>query len=916
MRHVLAGRGWLFLLALALAAGAARADEREAAPDEARIKVLVAEAAAASPKLLDMLVRLGGRVTAQDVLGPDVDATLTVAALVLGGRPALDERDFRLLPGATPAQVLEALRPTEVRAGRRVLKHGLASLLHPEYVSQVSPGEVTGRAMRGRVQFSAPDAYEGAVEFVAQRAADGWRVVELSFPHGEVRTVLEEGRWRLRLPERARSLNPLRGAELTLARVGTVGTVGAGPDAPAPLVISVTREGWIRLPDRHGPVSLEEVASWLAHMSADATLRAMDGSSRLAALLDVDETIPWIVTQWILQACAHPEVRIHRIWLGAQTSDGAASGALFLPLPRDRGLTATPIDPGLVAPVVHRVKLFRLDGRGPASDPAAFFERLAQRRQAAGGSRPPTLEIVVPPPHGAGVPHGFVVQVLDACLATGPAHLTLECAAMGLAQDGTPLASDARRLKDYIDGLRGQPGVPKIKLDADPDFVPSAGAGIPARGALDTPHGGLTFDDAGALEDAPEDASAPAPPGPRGEAEEDERDAGGPGRAFRARGTPAEEPDELDRQMARAVDEGLRWLAAHQSADGSWAPAAFAEVCDGQPQSAEAPRATGAGLEVHTVGISALAVQAFLGAGYTHRGHHPYAKVVLRGLRFLRNVQDLEGCVGPRNSQQYAYSHALGALALVEAYGMTGSSLFKAPAQRALDFVALARNPYFAWRYGIKPGDNDTSVTGWMCLALHAARIINEDAVGRSQPAPLALDEAARDGARAWLAKVTDPDTGRVGYVTRGTGPARPQEMVQRFPGKHSEAATASSAFTRLCLGEDPARTTDLARGLGLLAALPPRWDRASGHIDMYYWHWGTLASWQVGGETWAAWKEALAKAALVSQRKDGDPCLEKGSWDPAGPWGPAGGRVYSTAMMLLCLEGAARYPRRPFPAR
>ena len=34
------------------------------------------------------------------------------------------------------------------------------------------------------------------------------------------------------------------------------------------------------------------------------------------------------------------------------------------------------------------------------------------------------------------------------------------------------------------------------------------------------------------------------------------------------------------------------------------------------------------------------------------------------------------------------------------------------------------------------------------------------------------VDEGAFQGARAWLHKVTDPDSGRVGYVTRGTGPA------------------------------------------------------------------------------------------------------------------------------------------------
>ena len=38
--------------------------------------------------------------------------------------------------------------------------------------------------------------------------------------------------------------------------------------------------------------------------------------------------------------------------------------------------------------------------------------------------------------------------------------------------------------------------------------------------------------------------------------------------------------------------------------------------------------------------------------------------------------------------------------------------------------------------------------------------------------------------------------------------------------------------------------------------------------------------------------------------------CLYKGSWDPIGPWGQDGGRVYSTAMMAMCLQVYFRYPK------
>ena len=360
-----------------------------------------------------------------------------------------------------------------------------------------------------------------------------------------------------------------------------------------------------------------------------------------------------------------------------------------------------------------------------------------------------------------------------------------------------------------------------------------------------------------------------------------------------------------------ALDDALRWLAAHQSPDGRWEADGFYRWCDLRPVSDTSKHPDGRGKALYDPGVTGLALCAFLGAGYTNRGKHPFAKVVSRGLRFLKNVQDPEGCFGPRTTQQYIYSHATAALAMVEAYGMTGSSIWKGSAQRALDFIALTRNPYFAWRYGVKPGDNDTSVTGWMMMALKSAQIINNDiAKRRSKQRPLVIDESAFDGIRAWLDKATDKDYGRVGYVQRGSGSARPQDLVDRFPADKSEALTAVGVLARVFMGEDPRKSDLIKKGAALMSKLPPTWNKADGSIDMYYWYYGTLAMFQVGSRPWEAWKKAMNKAIVETQRKDTDHCQYKGSWDPVGPWGGDGGRVYSTALMAMCLAIYERYPR------
>jgi hypothetical protein len=93
-----------------------------------------------------------------------------------------------------------------------------------------------------------------------------------------------------------------------------------------------------------------------------------------------------------------------------------------------------------------------------------------------------------------------------------------------------------------------------------------------------------------------------------------------------------------------------------------------------------------------------------------------------------------------------------------------------------------------------------------------------------------------------------------------------------------------------------------------LLLARLPRWDPDGRGSDMYYWYYGSYAMYQMGGSRWwEPWNKAMKQAVVGSQRGDGD---LTGSWDPVGPWGFAGGRVYSTALMVLCLQVYYRYSR------
>ncbi len=364
-------------------------------------------------------------------------------------------------------------------------------------------------------------------------------------------------------------------------------------------------------------------------------------------------------------------------------------------------------------------------------------------------------------------------------------------------------------------------------------------------------------------------------------------------------------------RMHMGLERGLQWLAAHQATSGAWEAAGFPYWCDGKVVQDSKLWPDGIGMATYDLGVTGLALCAFLGAGYAPDGEHAYSKAVSRGLRYVRAAQNEQGCFGHLATQQAIYNHATCTLAMVEAYGMTGSRKYWQSAQRALNFIWLARNPWFVWRYGVKPGDNDTSVTGWMMQPIRSAEIINAHAREHGASPPFELDPTVWRGIGAWIEKIHDLRYGRGGYVMKGTGPSRPADLKAAFPQDESYSCTAVVALARLYIGKDQIRRTKpFALAAGLCEYHPPRWSPEDGTIDMAYWYYGTMALFQWGKTHWDKWRRPLLRAVLNNQRKDGDPCRYKGSWDPIGPWGRHGGRVYSTAMMVMCLSAYRRYAR------
>ncbi len=346
------------------------------------------------------------------------------------------------------------------------------------------------------------------------------------------------------------------------------------------------------------------------------------------------------------------------------------------------------------------------------------------------------------------------------------------------------------------------------------------------------------------------------------------------------------------KETEAAVRAALGWLARHQAPDGSWRVQEYTKQCT-------AACAPNPGHDDFDAGVTGLAMLAFLGAGATHHSKDAhdgirFGDVVRRGLQWMMSKQDPEGCVGSRNAQKYMYNHGICTLALVEAFALTKSNLFRDQVQKAVDFTVAAQNPLRGWRYSFKCGDNDTSVTYWNTLALRAAA-----------HAGFPVPQSVFDGAREWLDQVTEESYGRAGYTHKGTGKVFVPGLNEEYD--HHETLTAMGISLRVLMGADR-EAPILTGGSDLILRDKPRWN--GNGIDFYYWHTGTQALFLKGGTDnprWKGWHEDLLAALLKSQRGAADGC-KAGSWEPVDRWSGEGGRVYATALNALTLQTYYRY--------
>ena len=304
----------------------------------------------------------------------------------------------------------------------------------------------------------------------------------------------------------------------------------------------------------------------------------------------------------------------------------------------------------------------------------------------------------------------------------------------------------------------------------------------------------------------------------------------------------------------RAIGLALEWLSRNQEPDGRW----------------DIKKHGGNG-NYETAGVG-FALLCFYGWDVSHKKPGKFQGTVQKALKWLVAQQKENGDLSSSaagNGRMYA--HGIASIALCEAYGLTKDPVLKEPAEKAIKLIVASQSPTKGgWRYQPKPGDADTSVTGWQYMALHSARM-----------AGLEVEESVFDGARRWF---DHAGGGRHGGLYGYTGPQNNNQVM-----------TATGMF---------------CRQLDLIPPTDPRMPESAQVLKMrpisvsnpayYYLYYGTLALYQHQGPIWTDWNERMKETLPRLQKKTG---AEAGSWDKGAGHAASGGRVVSTTLATLSLE-------------
>ncbi len=307
-----------------------------------------------------------------------------------------------------------------------------------------------------------------------------------------------------------------------------------------------------------------------------------------------------------------------------------------------------------------------------------------------------------------------------------------------------------------------------------------------------------------------------------------------------------------------AVARALIWLDKQQNkANGSW-------TYDGSHKT-------------DVIAATGMALLPFLAAGQTHKTFdgNKYKETVEKGLTFVLSQQLPAGNFRGSSGM---YSHAIAAIAICEAYGMTGDkSKLLLPAKKAIEYIIKAQGSDGSWGYSAG-ANGDTSIVGWQIQALQSARMCKD----------IGVPAQTLDKAKKFLDKVADGSK-KSAYGYTDNKPTSP----------------TLSAVGLLCRyyvdGWGPVHP-GMADGVDRLRK---QWMPTETRFDMYYYYYATQIMHFHEGEVWhKEWNPKMRDMLLKLQTNGKNNDKIDGSWDPDKSMiGSSCGRLGTTCLATLTLE-------------
>jgi prenyltransferase beta subunit len=318
--------------------------------------------------------------------------------------------------------------------------------------------------------------------------------------------------------------------------------------------------------------------------------------------------------------------------------------------------------------------------------------------------------------------------------------------------------------------------------------------------------------------------------------------------AFAARaGAQASDPEKsavdlISPNAARAIERGLKVLAARQDDDGSFRSGGYSR----------------------NVAICALSGMAFMSSGSTPK-RGPYGKNVEKCIDFiLANTQE-SGFISLPNPSSHGpmYGHGFATLFLAECYGMTPRGELREKVTKAVNLIVNTQNNEGGWRYQPVRADADISVTICQVMALRAAR-----------NAGLFVPRETIDRCTEYVKRSQNADGGFMYMITGGQS---------QFP----RSAAGVVALYSAGVYDSP----EIKKGLQYLMNFTPQFNDAHNESHYFYGHYYAVqAMWHAGGDYWTKWYPAVRDTLVSRQGEDGS-------------WNDSICTEYGTAMACIILQ-------------